>query len=118
MAPNIARSVSFVYQQQWDDPGKRKTWADVLIAAELVKQHVPEGAKVIGPAAPIISYLSGKQVYMQREVLPADKGSLHYPRYIARKEIEYAIFPPSLYRGSEPAIAQMMDHGVIVPTDR
>ncbi|MGB7157585.1 MAG: hypothetical protein WBD40_05935, partial [Tepidisphaeraceae bacterium] len=120
MAPNTVRSIAFVYEQHWEDPGKRKKWAEAIVAAEMIKQHVPQGGKVIGPVGPILSYLSGRQVYMQRELLPSDKGPMHYPRYLARRtDIEYAIFKPGMYADhSEPAIGQMMERGVIVPTDR
>jgi hypothetical protein len=116
--PNVASHISFVYEQHWEDPGKRIKFKDPIIAAEMLKDFVPEDAKVIGPYAPIIAYLSGRQVYMQKELFSARENPVNYPKRVAAKGIEYMILPATKYNQSEPTMADLVEHGVIVPTAR
>jgi hypothetical protein len=118
LVPNIVRHVAFIYEQHWDDPGLRKKWADPIIAAQMVKDFVPEDARIIGPQAPIIAYLSGRSVYMQKELFSAHENPINYPKRVAAKGIEYMILPATKYNHSEPIMAQLVERGVIVPTAR
>jgi hypothetical protein len=116
--PNVVEYGAFVYQQHWADPGLRKKWKDQIVAAQLLKDFVPEDARTIGPQAPIIAYLSGRQVYMQKELFNVRENPINYPKRIAAKNIEYMILPATRYNHSEPLIAQLVAKGVIVPTAR
>jgi hypothetical protein len=116
--PNIVEYGAFVYQQHWADPGLRKKWKDQIVAAQMLKDFVPEDARVIGPQAPIIAYLSGRPVYMQKELFNVRENPINYPKRIAAKGIEYMILPATRYNHSEPIMAQLVEKGVIVPTAR
>ena len=114
--PNVVRIAKFVYEQHWADPGRRITWQRSLVAAEMIKENVPIGAAALAPGAPIVSYLSGRDVYMAREIFPEHDDPIEFPRLLAAKGIEYAIWPPQKIRDQEGLIAELMDRGVIVPT--
>ncbi len=115
--PNVVRVVAFAYDQHWQDPGGHIKWQRSIASAELVKDHVPEGSKVLAPGATIVSYLSGREALMAREIFPEHKSPIHYPQYLADEGVKYAIWPPNKIRDQEGVIAEMMDRGVIVPTD-
>lgn len=117
VAPNMVRIVKFVYEQHWKDPGRRIEWQRSIVAAEMIKENVPEGSAALAPGAPIVSYLSGRDVYMSREIFPEHEDIADYPSYLAAKGVEYAIWPPVKMRDQEGLIAEMMDRGVIVPTE-
>ncbi len=116
VTPNMVRIVGFVYDQHWRDPGGRIEWQRSIVSAEMIKEYVPEGSAALAPGASIASYLSGRDVYMAREIFPEQEDIADYPRYLAAKGIEYAIWPPHKIRDREGLIAEMMDRGVIVPT--
>ena len=116
VVPNVIRGAKFVYEQHWKDPGRRIEWQRSIVAAEMIRDNVPEGSAALAPGAPIVSYLSGRDVYMAREIFPEHEDVTEYPHYLAAKGIEYAIWPPMKIRDQEGLIAEMMDRGVIVPT--
>jgi len=116
VVPNVIRGAKFVYEQHWKDPGRRIEWQRSIVSAEMIRDHVPEGSAALAPGAPIVSYLSGRDVYMAREIFPEHEDVTEYPHYLAAKGIEYAIWPPTKIRDQEGLIADMMDRGVIVPT--
>jgi hypothetical protein len=116
VVPNVVRGSKFIYLQHYKDPGGRIEWARSIAAADLIKDVTPQDARVVAPGAPIVRYLSGRNVYMGREIFPAHVDPIHYPRLLARKNIEYAFFPSDKIRSSEPVIADLIDRGVIVPT--
>jgi hypothetical protein len=121
---NVSASVSFIREQRsvpfletyrYDRARKEGEWVRVVKMAELIRRHVPEGARVIGPSGSVLSYLSGRHVYTQRELLPRRGGVPDFPRMIADKAIEYAIFPAPLYRSKEPAMSRLMERGILRP---
>ncbi|HEV2295389.1 MAG TPA: hypothetical protein VGR35_16180 [Tepidisphaeraceae bacterium] len=117
VVPNIVRGTKFIYEQHWKDPGRRIEWERAIVSAEMIKENVPEGSAALAPGATIVSYLSGRDVYMAREIFPENEDMANYPRYLAAKGVEYAIWPPNKIRDHEGLIAEMMDRGVIVPTE-
>ena len=116
VVPNVIRASKFVYEQHWADPGRRIEWQRSIAAAEMIKENVPEGSAALAPGAPIVSYLSGRDVYMAREIFPEHADPTEFPSFLAEKGVEYAIWPPTKIRDQEGLIAELMDRGVIVPT--
>jgi hypothetical protein len=113
--PNLARCVRVVADQWVRNPGGMTAWGDMVELAKVIKQSTPPDAKIIGPAAPILSYFSERQVYMAKELIPRNKKPVHYPEHIKSLGIEYAVFGPGLYEKGEGVIEQLMERGVIVP---
>jgi hypothetical protein len=121
---NLSASVSFVKEQRsvpflkhykYDRKVKTGEWMVSLQMAELIAKHLPPGARVIGPSGSVLSYVSGRHVYTQRELLPRRGHVQRFPQIIADKNIEYAIFPAPHYRQKEPAVARLMERGVLRP---
>jgi hypothetical protein len=65
-----------------------------------------------------MSYTSDRQVMMWRDLMPDTVAPDKYPERLSRVGVTYAIFPPTLYRGGEGTIRDLMEHGVIVPVRR
>jgi hypothetical protein len=86
--------------------------------AELIKARVKPNETVLGPSGSILSFLSGRHVYTRREVLPRRGHVSSFPRIFHNKRITYAVFPGTWYRDKEPAIAHLMDRGVLRPGPR
>jgi hypothetical protein len=61
-----------------------------------------------------MSYVSGKQVVSQREVL-GRTFLANYPQALLEARLHYAIFPASAYRVKEPFIARLMERNIIFP---
>jgi hypothetical protein len=118
--PNFARCCKVIGEQRgWNrsaDEGAK--WKDVLDMGQKVGELVPKGEKVIAPGASIMSYVSGRECVMQRDILPTNKPPPHWPTHLAALNIHYAIFPSRLYKEGERTIRELMDRGVIVPTER
>jgi hypothetical protein len=120
--PGLSRCIKVIGEQHHlnrsarEDDGEK--WKYVQDMAEVVRQSLPENAKLVGPAATIMSYVSGREVFMQRELLPDNVPPEQYPAYLEKSGIQYAVFPPTLYRKGERVIRDLMEHGVIVPVER
>lgn len=125
---NIAKIVPFVFEQQrvpfyesgmrFYDTYRSGKFAPVIHLADLVREKVPTGARVITPSAQIVRYLSDREVMMERELVSAKRGIKHYPERLASLNIVYAAFPAKIYIDKEPTIAQLIKHGVIVQGKR
>jgi hypothetical protein len=114
---NITASIHFVKEQRAGSKflteyrdGK---WPPVIRMAELIRKKVPPGETVLGPSGSVLSYLSGRHVITQREVLPRRGHVNEFPKIIAERNIQFGIFPATLYRDKEPAIARLMERGVL-----
>jgi hypothetical protein len=83
-----------------------------------IGELVPPGEKVIGPWAPIMSYLSGREVVMSRDIIPWHKRPQIWPLHLQELHIKYAVFPAKLYDDAERQIRFLIDRSVIVPTNR
>ncbi|HYO11431.1 MAG TPA: hypothetical protein VER17_20875 [Tepidisphaeraceae bacterium] len=120
--PNFVRCCKVIGEQRgWNrSAGDAPKWQYVVEMSRAVKELVPPGEKVIAPGATIMSYLSGREVVMQRDILPAsDKKKPHqWPAHLAALNIRYAVFPSRLYKEGERSIRELMDRGVIVPVER
>jgi hypothetical protein len=119
--PNFARDIKVIGEQRaWnrrsrEEPAK---WQYVLDMGEEVRQFVPPGEKVIAPGASIMSFISGRECVMHRDIIPTNKSKMHWPAHLAALNIGYAVFPSLLYDGPERPIRELMDKGVIVPVER
>jgi Dolichyl-phosphate-mannose-protein mannosyltransferase len=117
--PNVVRCGKVIGEQHhWNNRDQGPPWEFVKSMSEQVRTLVPPGEKVIAPGASIMGYLSGREVLMQRDILPAKKSEIHWPEHIAALNIHYAVFPSKLYKEGERRIRELMDKGVIVPTER
>src|SRR5439155_13547077 len=116
---NATRCAKVIGEQRgWNNAEEGPKWAAVLAMSEHVRQIVAPGEKVIAPGATIMSYLSGRDVVMSRDILPTSKKETNWPSHLAALNIRYAIFPSQVYRKAERKIRDLMDKQVIVPTER
>jgi hypothetical protein len=125
---NIAKIVPFVFEQQrvpfyesgmrFYDTYRSGKFVPVIHLADLVREKVPTGARVVTPSAQIVRYLSDREVMMERELISAKRGVKHYPERLASLNIAYAAFPAKIYIDKEPILAQLIKHGVIVQGKR
>jgi hypothetical protein len=65
-----------------------------------------------------MSYLSGREVVMSRDIIPWHKRSQIWPLHLEALHIKYAVFPAKLYDDAERQIRFLIDRSVIVPTNR
>src|SRR5688572_14648132 len=112
---NLSADVGFVREQR-SEPFVHKyehgKYVPVLEMADVIRTRVGPGERVLGPLAPVMTYVSGRQVLSQREVLP--RGSiLNYPRALFEARLNYAVFPAKVYRVKEPVIARLMERNII-----
>jgi hypothetical protein len=118
---NIERCVKVVAQQRgWKSMGReedRPKWQSVMDISEAIRRDLPANAKIIAPAAPIVSYMTDRQALMWRDLDPHQPPS-HYPAHLRAMGIGYAVFPSDLYDKGERRIKELMDRGVIEPTKR
>jgi hypothetical protein len=114
-ATNITGSIGFVREQrrgEFIEEFKRGKYVALLKMSDLIRARVGEDERVLGPLAPILTYVSGRQVLSQREVLP--RGSvLSYPQALFDARLNYAVFPSSIYRVKEPVIARLMERNLL-----
>jgi hypothetical protein len=93
---NISAMVSFVKEQR--SPHFLRAYKDgkyipVLQMCDVMIAHLPRDARVLGPSASIMSYVTGLHVYSQREIL--GRGNpVRYPKAIQEARINYASCPP------------------------
>lgn len=120
VAPNFARCCKVIGEQHgWNRRAEEgPKWKYVLEMSEAVRTLVPPGEKVIAPGATIMSYTSGREVVMQKDIIPTNKSPVHWPTHLAALNIHYAVFPSNLYGKGEREIRELMDRGVIVPSER
>ena len=114
---NLSADIGFVVEQratpfvQKYEHGK---YVPLLKMGDLIRTRVGDDERVLAPMAPLLAYVSGKQVLSQREVL--SRGSLaEYPRTLFEARLSYAVFPPALYRVKEPMIARLMERNILYP---
>jgi hypothetical protein len=119
IAPNLARDFKVIAEQRKHTRmvGGPK-WKDVAEMSRRISELVPPGEKVIGPWAPVMSYLSGRDVVMSRDIIPMHKRPQIWPQHLEALNIKYAIFPAKLYDDAERQIRFLIDRSVIVPTNR
>jgi hypothetical protein len=117
--PNVVRCCKVIGEQRgWNNKDAGPKWGDVMAMSRHVSELVPPGEKVIAPGASIMSYLSGRTVVNERDILPTNKRETLWPAHLAALDIHYAVFPSQHYRKAERRIRELMDKQVIVPTER
>lgn len=117
---NLTASLKFIVEQrqtQFFREYRNGAFLPTMRWAALIRKHVPAGQEVIGPTGGILSLLSGRHVYTQKELFPRGVGSSS-PKALAAKNVKYAIFPSKLYTSKEREIHRMIKKGVIVPGRR
>jgi hypothetical protein len=120
--PSVSRVCKVIGEQRHLNRDAQESdapkWKHVLAMADIVRKNIPQEAKVIGPGATIMRYVSDRQVLMWRDLMPTNVPPQEYPQHLAKLNITYAIFPPTVYRKGEGPIRDLMEHGVIVPVRR
>jgi hypothetical protein len=113
---NIAKTVPFVIEQRampFYEKYRDGKFVPAMQMAQVIKEKVPPGKKVLGPSSTLMSYLSGRLVVTDRDILPAKKSPLHWPEAVAKAKIDYVVFPSREYRDKDEAIARLMERGII-----
>jgi hypothetical protein len=112
---NLSASISFFTEQHRADfirHYKDGDYLSLLPMAEQIRQKLPVDAKILGPSGSILSLLTGRHVYDQRELLPRGPDSSS-PAKIKAANLDYVIVPAGLYLKKEPAIARMITKRII-----
>jgi hypothetical protein len=116
-ANNLSADVGFVREQR-SRPFVRKyehgKYVPVLATADLIRRRVDDHERVLAPLAPVMSYVSGRQVVSQREILGRTYLA-NYPQALLEARLHYAVFPASAYRVKEPFVARLMERNIIFP---
>ncbi|HEX8524372.1 MAG TPA: hypothetical protein VF669_19105 [Tepidisphaeraceae bacterium] len=120
--PNVARLCKVIGEQRHLNREAKSNqgpkWKHILDMSNVIRRKLPPGTRVIGPGATIMSYASERQVLMWRDLMPDGVSPAEFPDRLAKANVKYAIFPPTVYRKGENWIRDLMEHGVIVPTRR
>jgi hypothetical protein len=124
-AMNLGRSIPLIISQhavplsasneRFYEKYRDGKYLPVIHLAELIQTRIRPEQKIISPSAPIVAYLSDRQVMMERDLLPLRRSPRHYPDALARANIRFAVFPGSVYRDKNPELARLINHGVIYP---
>ena len=114
---NLSADIGFVREQRaapFVERYEHGKYVPLLKMADVIRARVGDDERVLSPMAPLMAYVSGKQVLSQREVLA--RGSLsEYPRTLFEARLNYAVFPAALYRVKEPMIARLMERNILYP---
>jgi energy-coupling factor transporter transmembrane protein EcfT len=114
---NLSADIGFVAEQRatpFVQKYERGKYVPLLEMGDLIRTRVGDDERVLAPMAPLLAYVSGKQVLSQREAL--SRGSLaEYPRTLFEARLSYAVFPAALYRVKEPMIARLMERNILYP---
>jgi hypothetical protein len=113
---NIAKITPFVLEQRampFYEKYRDGKFVTAVEMAKLIREKVEPGKKTLGPSATLMTYLSGRLVVTDRDILPAKKSPMHWPEAVAKAHIDYAVFPSREYRDKDEAIARLMERGLI-----
>lgn len=116
---NVAKVFPFAVEQRktpFLTHYRHGRYLPAIAIAEQIRRHVPGGERLIGPNAPVLRFLSGRQVMMQREVLPPRKSPKLYPKELAKEKITWGVLPGEGYREDEPDLGKMIDRRIIRST--
>ncbi len=115
---NIAGYTAFMYEQHHGDFQHTYRDGDFLrlqAMADVIREKVPEEAVIIGPHGNVLAYLSGRNVRNAR-LLGLEAGAVSkYPSLVAKHNPTYMVGPSNAVRYKDPAIARLVDKGVIRP---
>jgi hypothetical protein len=117
---NISAMVSFVKEQR--SPHFLRAYKDgkyipVLGMCDVMIANLPRDARVLGPSASIMSYVTGIHVFSQREIL-GRANAIRYPKAIRDAHINYAVLPAKVYHAKERMTERLMERGLPVPVSR
>jgi hypothetical protein len=113
---NLAKITPFIIEQRsmpFYEKYRDGKFVEPMQMAKLIKEKVPPGKKTLGPASTLMTYLSGRVVVTDRDILPAKKTPMHWPEAVAKAHIDYVVFPSREYRDKDEAIARLMERGII-----
>jgi hypothetical protein len=113
---NIAKITPFVLEQRampFYEKYRDGKFVTAVEMAKLIGEKVEPGKKTLGPSATLMTYLSGRLVVTDRDILPAKKSPMHWPEAVAKAHIDYVVFPSREYRDKDEAIARLMERGLI-----
>jgi hypothetical protein len=111
---NLVMDARFIREQRavsFLETYKEGKYVPLMHLSQVIAAKVPPGETVIGPSAPILSYLSGRHVYSERELLQ-HTSLRNLPRYIRAQRIDWAIFPARSYE-RERHIRQLMKFHIL-----
>jgi hypothetical protein len=117
---NLTAAIGFIREQRsrpFLAHYKGGKYVQLLKMCDVVRQQVSEQDRVLGPLASLMSYVSGRTVLSQREVLAGGPVPA-YPQLMADAQIGYAVFPGRAYRAKEPYISKLMEKNVIYPAKK
>jgi hypothetical protein len=86
----------------------------IIDVANVVREHTTPTDKTLAPSAPVVAYLSDRQVLRQRELLPLKRNVSKLPEYLAKAKPDYVVLPWRYYRDKDPEIARLIQRRVIV----
>lgn len=117
---NLAGVAALVYEQH--RPGDFLTnyrdgsYVRYVKMARIVREKVPADARVVGPYANLLTYLSGRTVLSGR-MMGFDENALgKYPSLLAKHNPTYMIGPADRsFAEKDAALASLIDHGVVQP---
>jgi signal transduction histidine kinase len=114
---NVSASVHLFREQRLPNFLKQYRNGEYIPAVELsevVRQYVKPNQKVLAPWGSVMSVLSGRHVYTQREIFPRN-GGIDSPKVLAGIGLDFVFTPGSAYRRKEPLIERLMAKRVIRP---
>jgi hypothetical protein len=117
---NISKIVPLVIEQHhlpiWASSERfYKEHGPIIKLAQVVHERTTPDDKIIAPSAPVVAYLSDRQVLRQREVLPLRTSIRHAPQRLATMKPNFVVLPWKLYRDKDPEIARLIQRRVLVP---
>jgi hypothetical protein len=108
--------VGFVVEQRrtpFIEKYEHGKYVPLLKMCDLIRARVGPDERVLAPMAPMMTYITGRQVLSQREVLPRRGSVLQYPQALFDARLNYAVFPAALYRVKEPFVARLMERNLL-----
>lgn len=117
---NLGKVLPFVIEQRttpFVDSYRNGKFVPTIAMAQQIRSLVPAGQRVIGPQAQVLRFLSGRDVMMQRELLPPRKSPRSYANILVEQQIPFGVLPGDPYREVDPDIARMIDRRVIRSTE-
>ena len=113
---NLSAVVGFVAEQRrtpFVERYEHGKYVPLLKMCDLIRARVGPDERVLAPMAPMMTYVTGRQVLSQREVLPRRGNVLHLPQALFDARLNYAVFPAALYRVKEPLVARLMERNIL-----
>jgi hypothetical protein len=129
LVPNWLRDLDFIRVQRGFDPSLHRTSfieaykaGPTVRMAEMIRQHTEPRQRTFAPESTAASFLADRYVYGLDRLLPA-KDRPSWPKRLAELHFDYGVFPEpgtramDLYGDKETFGAEMIDAGLVVPTD-